>query len=114
VLSTIVDEIERLREEAWLGDAVLSLFVRDWLLATRSREFSSAERAALFELFTSNQFLSRFGEPTRVEAEIGRVYRSGGVLEAFAFIETKLLKRFLTAARKRGYYIEPPNPNQGP
>ena len=108
VLSTIVDEIERLREEAWLGDAVLSLFVRDWLLVTRSREFSSAERAALFELFTSNQFLSRFGEPSRVEAEIGRVYRSGGVPEAFTFIEAKFLKRFLTAAGKRGYYIEKP------
>jgi dsRNA-specific ribonuclease len=103
-----VDEIERLREEAWLGDAVLSLFVRDWLLATRSREFPSAERAALFELFTSNQFLSSFGEPTRVEAEIGRVYRSGGVPEAFTFIEAKFLKRFLTGAQKRGYHLEKP------
>jgi len=29
---TVVSEIERLREEAWIGDAVLALFVRDWLL----------------------------------------------------------------------------------
>lgn len=103
-----MDEIERLREEAWLGDAVLSLFVRDWLVAASSREFSPGERSALFELFTSNQFLSGFGEPTSVEAEIGRVYRSGGVLEAFTFIEAKFLKRFLTAARKRGYHLEKP------
>jgi hypothetical protein len=98
-----VDEIERIREEAWIGDAVLALFVRDWLLSVSNREMSLAERAALFELFTSNQFLSSFGEPTRVEAEIGRTYQSAGIVEAFSFIKTKFLKRFLIAARKKGY-----------
>jgi hypothetical protein len=96
-------EIEKLREEAWIGDAVLSLFARDWLLTRTGRETSLAQRTALFELFVSNQFLSSFGEPTRVEAEIGRLYESHGLSAAFAFIEEKLLTRFLSTARKKGY-----------
>ena len=96
---TIVGEIEQLREEAWIGDAVLALFVRGWLVTAPNRAASVAQRAALFELFVSNQFLSTFGEPTRVEAEIGRLYQSDGLPAAFAFIETKFLKRFLQTAR---------------
>jgi 23S rRNA maturation mini-RNase III len=100
-----VDEIEQLREKAWIGDAVLALFVRNWLLTATNRTTSVAQRAALFELFVSNQFLSTFGEPTRVEAEIGRLYLSDGLSAAFAFIETKFLERFLKAARKRGFSV---------
>jgi hypothetical protein len=102
---TIVGEIEHLREEAWIGDAVLALFVRGWLLTAPNRAASMAQRAALFELFVSNQFLSTFGEPTRVEAEIGRLYQSNGLPAAFAFIEAKFLKRFLQTARKRGFSV---------
>jgi hypothetical protein len=101
----VVDEIEQLREEAWIGDAVLALFVRDWLLTATGRETSLAERAALFELFASNRFLANFGEPTRVEAEIGRVYQSDGLSGAFAFIEEKFLNRFVSTARKRGHRL---------
>jgi hypothetical protein len=97
----VVSEIEYLREEAWIGDAVLALFVRGWLLTAPNRTTSVAQRAALFELFVSNQFLSTFGEPTRVEAEIGRLYQSDGLPAAFAFIEAKFLKRFLKTARKK-------------
>jgi dsRNA-specific ribonuclease len=100
-----VDEIEQLRSEAWIGDAVLALFARDWLLTRTSRETSFAQRTALFELFVSNQFLSSFGEPTRVEAEIGRLYESHGLSAAFASIEEKLLPRFLNTARKKGYNL---------
>jgi hypothetical protein len=103
-----VDAIEQLREEAWIGDAVLALFVRDWLLTVKSSDTSLAQRAALFELFVSNQFLSTFGEPTRIEAEIGRLYRSHGLSRAFAFIEQTFLARFLSAARKKGYHLEIP------
>ena len=102
---TIVGEIEQLREEAWIGDAVLALFVRGWLVTAPNRAASVAQRAALFELFVSNQFLSTFGEPTRVEAEIGRLYQSDGLPAAFAFIETKFLKRFLQTARKKGFWV---------
>jgi hypothetical protein len=100
-----LDTIEQLREQAWIGDAVLALFVREWLLTATSRAPSAAQRGALFELFVSNQFLSTFGEPTRVEAEIGRLYQSDGLSVAFAFIEAKFLNRFLNTARKKGYNI---------
>jgi 23S rRNA maturation mini-RNase III len=109
---TRVDEIEQLREEAWIGDAVLALFARDWLLTRTGRETSLAQRTALFELFVSNQFLSSFGEPTRVEAEIGRLYESRGLSAAFASIEEKLLPRFLKTARKKGYNLETENRKQ--
>jgi hypothetical protein len=107
----VVDEIERLREEAWIGDAVLALFVRNWLLAEAGPEMSLAEKAALFELFTSNQFLSSFGEPTRVEAEIGRIYQTGDILKAFTFIESRYLNRFLIAARRKGYNLRTRTPD---
>jgi hypothetical protein len=100
-----VGEIEHLREQAWIGDAVLALFVRGWLLNAPNRTMSVAQRAALFELFVSNQFLSTFGEPTRVEAEIGRLYQSDGLPAAFAFIEAKFLERFLKTARKKGFSV---------
>lgn len=109
---TRVDEIEQLRAEAWIGDAVLALFARDWLLTRTDQETSLAQRTALFELFVSNQFLSSFGEPTRVEAEIGRVYQSRGLSAAFASIEEKLLPRFLNTARKKGYHLESENRKQ--
>ena len=102
-----MNEIEQLREEAWIGDAVLALFVRDWLLTVTSRETSLAQRAALFELFVSNQFLSTFGEPTRVEAEIGRLYQSHGLSAAFAFIEEKFLTDSSTPHRKKGRFPQP-------
>jgi hypothetical protein len=103
---TADDEIEQLRAEAWIGDAVLSLFVRDWLVTVTGRETSLAHRTTLFELFVSNQFLSSFGEPTRVEAEIGRIYQSHGLSAAFASIEEKLLPRFLNTARKKGFSLQ--------
>jgi hypothetical protein len=101
----IVDEIEQLREQAWIGDAVLALYVRGWLLTTTSRATTAAQRAALFELFVSNQFLSTFGAPTRVEAEIGRLYQSDGLPAAFAFIEAKFIERFQQTARKKGFSV---------
>jgi dsRNA-specific ribonuclease len=100
-----MDQIEKLREEAWIGDAVLALFVRDWLLHQMG-ETTLAQRTALFELFASNQFLSTFGEPTKVEAEIGRIYQSAGLDAAFALIEEKFLSRFLKTARKKGHVLE--------
>jgi len=99
-----VDAVRTEREEAWIGDAVLALFVRDWLLQ-EAGEISLAQRTALFELFASNQFLSTFGEPTRIEAEIGRLYRSHGLEAASDLIKEKLLSRFLKAARKKGHLL---------
>ena len=85
------DEVEltREREEAWVGDAVLALYAREWIL--RGRGELDGE---MFIRFTSNGFLRALGNPTRVEAEIGVVYRERGLEAAFAHIQEKLLPVF--------------------
>lgn len=40
-----------------------------------------------FAQVTSNRFLTRFGEPSEVEAKIGRVFESEGLEAAFEWIE---------------------------
>ena len=75
--------------EAWVGDAVLHLWVREWALAD-----GGAVDSAKVTRFVSNQFLSTVGQPDRVEAEIGRVYRQEGLEAAFAHIRSKLLPVF--------------------
>jgi hypothetical protein len=50
---------------------------------------------------TSNQFLSAWGEPTAVEAEIGRLYQQGGLPAAFALIETRLVPVFARQEQNR-------------
>ena len=83
------DAVRLEREEAWLGDAALSLVVREWILAREGRL-----EAGLFAELTSNRFLSRRGPPTAVEAEIGRVYRDGGLEAARAWIGGRLVPHF--------------------
>ena len=95
-----------LREEAWVGDAVLSLYARRWLLRHASKKLSDADRQQLFELFVSNQFLSAFGEPSQVEAAIGRKFEQEGLAAAFAYIEKSFLDSFRKSARKRGYLLQ--------
>ncbi len=87
---------EGLRNEAWIGDAVLELFSRQRILAVDD-EADGAKCARM----TSNQFLSAFGEPTEVEAEVGRVYRERGLEEAFRWIEERLLPLFERQERNR-------------
>lgn len=84
------------RNAAWIGDAVLSLYVREWLL--REQGTMDGERLTAF---TSNQFLSAFGNPTEVEAAIGRVYERDGLAAAFAEIEARLLPLFLAQEKRR-------------
>jgi dsRNA-specific ribonuclease len=83
------EAISRLRAEAWIGDAVLALFVRRWII----QEFGEME-GEMFVRFTSNDFLSRKGKPTEVEAEIGRLYDTQGEAVAFEWIRTHLLPIF--------------------
>lgn len=80
---------DTLRREAWIGDAVLSLFAREWL----DRNGNAPNADALARM-TSNQFLSCFGRPTLVEAAIGLTYRQQGLSEAFLLIESELLPVF--------------------
>src|SRR5258707_3869819 len=95
-----MDPEEQMRNDAWIGDAVLALFARSWLLQTVQGE-NSKDRNRLFELWVSNQFLSSFGEPTSVEAAIGRTYSSGGLPAAVALFPDNPLIRFVRTPRKQ-------------
>jgi hypothetical protein len=98
-LSAESDEIAILREKAWIGDAVLALYARRWIVANAPK---NADRTELFKRLTSNQFLSGLGEPTKVEARIGRVYEKEGEAAAFAFIEETILPLFLRQNAPKG------------
>jgi hypothetical protein len=96
------------RGEAWIGDAVLALYARRWLLRYTPKKMSDADRQQLFELFVSNQFLSAFGEPGQIEAAIGRKFEQEGLVAAFIYIENSFLDSFRKSARKRGYLLPGP------
>ncbi|MBP7949596.1 MAG: hypothetical protein KA004_08060 [Verrucomicrobiales bacterium] len=85
------------RELAWLGDAVLSLFSRQKILQ-EGRGMDQERLAAM----TSNQFLSCFGNPTRIEAAIGLTFQQHGLDSAFAKIEADLLPVFGRQWKNRG------------
>ena len=91
------DAVRLEREQAWLGDAVLSLFARQYILRTTG-SMGQEEFAAM----TSNAFLSAFGPPTRVESRIGQVYQQDGLSAAFSFIEKDFLPLYLKQKRNRG------------
>jgi dsRNA-specific ribonuclease len=91
------------QEAAWIGDAVLALVAREWLLGEGTHpRLSRTER---FIALTSNEFLQGLGNPTRVEAQIGRIYSEGGLEAARAHIEATLLPlyRKQQAKLERGY-----------
>jgi len=79
----------RILEEAWIGDAILGLYCRNRILKNEG-----ALDGDKFTRMTSNQFLTTFGEPSKVEAEIGRIYTDEGLRAAFAWIEAKLMPKF--------------------
>jgi hypothetical protein len=82
-------EREQILKEAWLGDAVLCLFAREKILREDNRV--DGER---YIRMTSNQFLNSFGEPSEVEARIGRIYTTDGLAAAFGWIEKQLMPTF--------------------
>jgi dsRNA-specific ribonuclease len=93
------------RTKAWIGDAVLSLFAREWIL--RAPQIKKEDRADAFVRMTSNQFLSAVGEPTVMEAKIGMVYEADGLQAAFEHIEQTFVPLFnkqLAKRRKPGSY----------
>ena len=60
--STLADMNESAkREQAWIGDAVLALYAREWIL--RQTSILAEQRAEVFVQMTSNKFLSALGEP---------------------------------------------------
>ncbi|NBB78295.1 MAG: hypothetical protein GVY36_02450 [Verrucomicrobia bacterium] len=87
------------RDKAWIGDAVLALYARQWIL--RQKDIRAKDRAEVFKQMTSNQFLTAFGEPTSIEAEIGVLYEKAGLESAFQHIESKLFPLFVKQRAKR-------------
>ncbi len=87
------------REKAWVGDAVLALFARQWLLAQSN--VKPGDRKAEFIALTCNDFLSCFGEPTAIEAKIGVVYENEGLEKAFEFIESEFVPLYRKQQRNR-------------
>ena len=77
------------RGEAWIGDAVLDLYARAYIL--RERGEMDGE---MLSRMTCNQFLSALGNPTVVEAEIGAIYQDKGLVASFSWIEENLLPLF--------------------
>ncbi|MDX6766588.1 MAG: ribonuclease III domain-containing protein [Candidatus Methylacidiphilales bacterium] len=81
------------RDLSWIGDAVLALCARNWIIAHESGLHGS--RHDLFRELTCNDFLASFGPPTLVEAELGRIYRDEGLEGARQHFETRLVPVFL-------------------
>lgn len=81
-----------LKNLAWIGDAVLALWAREWLLEQPGHPLFT--RQELFIRLTSNAFLQSLGEPTRVEAQIGIVYKEKGLQEAFSYLDSELRPLF--------------------
>ena len=90
------DPIRLQREQAWLGDAVLAVFARRWIL-----EQHGSMDAGLFAGLTSNQFLSCIGNPTAVEARIGRAFQESGLDAAFDLIARELVPLFEKQLKNR-------------
>ena len=95
-MSTKDEEIRIERANAWIGDAVLGLFARQFVL--RERNMMDGE---WFTRMTSNEFLSAFGNPTRVEASIGKLFLDGGLDAAFAWMDAELVPLFRRQIAKR-------------
>lgn len=80
------------RELAWIGDAVLALYARRWIL--QRQDIPHDKRAEAFTAMTSNQFLSSLGEPTQVEATIGQLYETEGLDAANQWMEEHIAPTF--------------------
>ena len=96
---------EQILKDAWIGDAVLSLYVRMKIL----REDGAIDGLKA-ERMTSNHFLSALGEPSEVEAELGRTYERSGLDAAFVWIESRLLPTFDRQEAKRTRRLTPSGP----
>lgn len=83
------EDLMREREEAWVGDAVLALYMRKLILKEQGRMDGE-----MFVRCTSNDFLRNIGNATSVEALIGRIYEEKGLEAAFEWMEFELLPVF--------------------
>ena len=82
-------DLMREREEAWVGDAVLALFMRRLILKEQGKMDGE-----MFVRCTSNDFLRNVGNATSVEALIGRIYEEQGLEAAFEWMDFELIPVF--------------------
>ena len=87
---------EQILKEAWIGDAVLTLYVRRKIL--REDGITDGQKA---NRMTSNHFLATLQEPSEAEAEIGRRFEVGGLAAANDWIESRLVPLFEKQELKR-------------
>ncbi len=80
---------EEVLKEAWIGDAVLCLYAREKIL--REDGCLDGEK---YTRMTSNRFLACIGEPSEVEAGIGRVFERDGLKAAYLHIEQQVIPLF--------------------
>jgi dsRNA-specific ribonuclease len=85
------------RQKAWIGDAVLELYARRWVL-----QHKKTVDAELKTRLTCNQFLNCLGNPTAVEAEIGLIFEQAGLEAAFSHIQQHLEPLFHQQQKRRG------------
>ncbi len=93
---TLPNDLSELRAKAWVGDAILALHAREWILHERG-----SVSADMFSNLTSNQFLTTLGSPTKVEAEIGLIYERDGLDAARAHIDATIIPQFQKQERNR-------------
>ena len=86
----------REQELAWIGDTILDLYARTWIL-----ENHGTVSGEILRSMTSNQFLACVGNPTSVEARIGSIYREKGMEAAFEWIEAELMPLFEKQRKNR-------------
>lgn len=101
------EELTRLHEQAWVGDAVLALWAREWIL----REDARRDGEKMVRM-TNNRFLAAFGNPTAEEAEIGKIYQSHGLQAAFDYCSSRFLNRFRQEENNRRYALAQRKPNK--
>ena len=73
-------------KDAWIGDAVLSLYLRGRILEQQGT-VDGAKAARM----SSNAALGTVAQPTFVEAQIGVAFQRGWLTEAFRWIEEQVL-----------------------
>jgi dsRNA-specific ribonuclease len=95
---------DKRQEDAWIGDAVLCLWARLHIL----RADGVVDGPKCIRM-TSNQFLSALGEPTALEAELGRIYQREGEEAAFRWIEERIAPIFARQEENRLRRARPRN-----
>ncbi|MEM6820862.1 MAG: ribonuclease III domain-containing protein [Verrucomicrobiota bacterium] len=93
------DRIREERDFAWIGDAVLALFARRWILEHQD-QFNHSKQD-LFRWMTSNQFLSSLGKPTSIEAQIGKLYETQGWDACSEWISKEIVPLFVKQMKNR-------------